>query len=217
MIFVSDDGLSHRFDITNDVLSFAKPDVTVLHTLPVDPDGILSEEVISSPRFAGLKEAEYRKEVVSEDKINARIGQMLHLDAMVKERPVVFHVEAVGESTYQMANERSSDELTEAKLAYVHINSKDIKDGSILSLLIKDTDSIEVYGFEAERAAKSNNIPLFRVNGVPVLSFPNTKDGKKALATCVGRTLLTEISIQQLTDWYHSHKVLMEKENKKGK
>ena len=101
----------------------------------------------------GLKEAEFRKEVVSEDKINARIGQMLHLDAMVKERPVVFHVEAVGESTYQMANERSSDELTEAKLAYVHINSKDIKDGSILSLLIKDTDSIEVYGFEAERAA----------------------------------------------------------------
>lgn len=165
----------------------------------------------------GLKEAEFRKEVVSEDKINARIGQMLHLDAMVKERSVVFHVEAVGESTYQMANERSSDELTEAKLAYVHINSKDIKDGSILSLLIKDTDSIEVYGFEAERAAKSNNIPLFRVNGVPVLSFPNTKDGKKALATCVGRTLLTEISIQQLTDWYHSHKVLMEKENMKGK
>ena len=142
---------------------------------------------------------------------------MLHLDAMVKERPVVFHVEAVGESTYQMANERSSDELTEAKLAYVHINSKDIKDGSILSLLIKDTDSIEVYGIEAERAAKSNNIPLSRVNGVPVLSFPNTKDGKKALATCVGRTLLTEVSIQQLTDWYHSHKVLMEKENKKGK
>ena len=165
----------------------------------------------------GLKEAEFRKEVVSEDKINARIGQMLHLDAMVKERSVVFHVEAVGESTYQMANERSSDELTEAKLAYVHINSKDIKDGSILSLLIKDTDSIEVYGIEAERAAKSNNIPLFRVNGVPVLSFPNTKDGKKALATCVGRTLLTEVSIQQLTDWYHSHKVLMEKDNKKGK
>lgn len=165
----------------------------------------------------GLKEAEFRKEVVSEDKINARIGQMLHLDAMVKEHPVVFHVEAVGESTYHMANERSSDELTEAKLAYVHINSKDIKDGSILSLLIKDTDSIEVYGIEAERAAKSNNLPLVRVNGVPVLSFPNTKDGKKALATCVGRTLLTEVSIQQLTDWYHSHKVLMEKENKKGK
>ena len=30
----------------------------------------------------GLKEAGFRKEVVSEDKINARIGQMLHLDAI---------------------------------------------------------------------------------------------------------------------------------------
>ena len=78
-----------------------------------------------------------------------------------------------------MANERSSDEQTEAKLAYVHINSKDIKDGSILSLLIKDTDSIEVYGIEAERAAKSNNLPLVRVNGVPELSFPNTRMAKK--------------------------------------
>lgn len=165
----------------------------------------------------GLKEAEYRKEVVSEDKINARIGQMLHLDAMVKECPVVFHVEAVGETTYQFSSEHPSDGLTEAKLAYVHINGKDIKDGSILSLLIKDTDTIEVYGIEAERAAKSNSLPLVRVNGVPILSFPNTKDGKKALASCVGRTLLAEISIRQLTDWYFSHKVLIEKEDKKGK
>ena len=44
-----------------------------------------------------------------------------------------------------------------------------------------------------------------------------TKDGKKALASCVGRTLIAEISIRQLTDWYFSHKVLMEKEDKKGK
>ena len=164
----------------------------------------------------GLKDKEFRKEVVSEDKINARIGQMLHLDAMIKEHPVVFHMEAVGESTYQL-NEHHSDEQMEAKLAYVHINSKGVKDGSILSLLIKDTDTIEIYGIEAERAAKNNNIPLVRVNGVPVLSFPNTKDGKKALTACVGRTLLTEISLQQLTDWYFSHKVLMEKEDKKGK
>ena len=108
----------------------------------------------------GLKEAEFRKEVVSEDKINARIGQMLHLAAMAKEHPVVFHVEAVGESTYQMANERSSDELTEAKLAYVHINSKDIKDGSIMSILNKDTDSIVVYGIKTALAAGGHTLPL---------------------------------------------------------
>lgn len=165
----------------------------------------------------GLKDAAYRKEVVAEDKINARIGQMLHLDAMVKEHPVVFHIEAVGESTYQMVNDKqSSDELTEAKLAYVHINSRNIKDGSTLSLLIKDTDTIEVYGTDAERAAKSNNIPLSRVNGVPLLCFPNTKDGKKSLSSCFGRTLLTEVSTGQLMTWYTSHKVLMEKEEKKS-
>lgn len=164
-----------------------------------------------------LKDATYRKEVVAEDKINARIGQMLHLDAMVKEHPVVFHVEAVGESTYQMVNDKqSSDELTEAKLAYVHINGRNIKNGSILSLLIKDTDTIEVYGIDAERAAKNNDIPLSRVNGVPLLSFPNTKDGKKLLSSCFGRTLLTEISTEQLMTWYTSHKVLMKKEEKKS-
>lgn len=165
----------------------------------------------------GLKDADFRKEVVSEDKINARIGQMLHLDAMLKERPAMFHVEAVGESTYQLTGERSSDELMEAKLAYVHINSKGVKDGSVTSLLIKDTDTIEVYGIDAENIARNNNIPLVRVNGVPLLRFPNTKDGKKTLTTYVGRTLLTEITVQQLTDWYLSHKVLMEKEEKKGK
>lgn len=162
----------------------------------------------------GLKEAAYRKEVVMEDKINTRIGQMLHLDAMVKEHPVVFHVEAVGETTYDIATEHTSNDITEAKLAYVHINSKDIKDGSVLALLITDTNIIEVYGMEAERAAKVNNLPLVRMNGIPLLRFPNTKDGKKALANYFGRTLLTEISCKKLSEWYERHKVMVSNDNK---
>lgn len=162
----------------------------------------------------GLKEAAYRKEVVMEDKINTRIGQMLHLDAMVKEHPVVFHVEAVGETTYDIATEHASNDITEAKLAYVHINSKDIKDGSVLALLITDTNIIEVYGMEAERAAKVNNLPLVRMNGIPLLRFPNTKDGKKALANYFGRTLLTEISCKKLSEWYERHKVMVSNDNK---
>lgn len=162
----------------------------------------------------GLKEAAYRKEVVMEDKINTRIGQMLHLDAMVKEHPVVFHVEAVGETTYDIATEHTSNDITEAKLAYVHINSKDIKDGSVLALLITDTNVIEVYGIEAERAAKVNNLPLVRMNGIPLLRFPNTKDGKKALANYFGRTLLTEISCKKLSEWYERHKVMVSNDNK---
>lgn len=162
----------------------------------------------------GLKEAAYRKEVVMEDKINTRIGQMLHLDAMEKEHPVVFHVEAVGETTYDIATEHTSNDITEAKLAYVHINSKDIKDGSVLALLITDTNIIEVYGMEAERAAKVNNLPLVRMNGIPLLRFPNTKDGKKALANYFGRTLLTEISCKKLSEWYERHKVMVSNDNK---
>lgn len=162
----------------------------------------------------GLKEATYRKEVVMEDKICTRIGQMLHLDAMVKEHPVVFHIEAVGETTYDIATEYTSNDITEAKLAYVHINSKDIKDGSVLALLVTDTNIIEVYGMEAERTAKVNNLPLVRMNGIPLLRFPNTKEGKKALANYFGRTLLTEISCLKLSEWYETHKVMICKDNK---
>lgn len=162
----------------------------------------------------GLKETAYRKEVVMEDKINTRIGQMLHLDAMVKEHPVVFHVEAVGEKTYDIATEHTSNDITEAKLAYVHINSKNIKDGSVLALLITDTNIIEMYGMEAERAAKVNNLPLIRMNGIPLLRFPNTKEDKKALANYFGRTLLTEISCKKLSEWYETHKVMVCKDDK---
>ena len=73
---------------------------------------------------AGLSEGGYRKEVVTDDKINSRIGQLLHLDTMVKEHPVVFRVEAVGEGTYKRESDMPSDELMEAKLAFVHFHGK---------------------------------------------------------------------------------------------
>lgn len=58
VIFVSDDGLSADYDIDNDMLDAHAPNALVLHTLPVDPDGNLKEDVLSSPRFAGVEEAE---------------------------------------------------------------------------------------------------------------------------------------------------------------
>lgn len=57
VIFVSDDGLSPDFDIDADTLAAYAPNATVLHTLPVSPDGNLKADVTSSPNFAGLKEA----------------------------------------------------------------------------------------------------------------------------------------------------------------
>ena len=57
------------------------------------------------------KEAVYRKEVVTEDKIHSRIGQLLHLDTMTNEHPVVFHVEAVSQNAYQPVNNVMRDDM----------------------------------------------------------------------------------------------------------
>ena len=47
------------------------------------------------------QEPKFRKEVVAEDKISSRVGQLLNLEAMTKERPLLFHIEAVNEGTYK--------------------------------------------------------------------------------------------------------------------
>lgn len=58
VIFVSDDGLSDDFNLTRDDLERVAQNAIVLHTLPVAEDGNLTQEVINSSRFVGLKEAE---------------------------------------------------------------------------------------------------------------------------------------------------------------
>lgn len=162
----------------------------------------------------GMTEAGYRKEVVSEDKINARIGQLLHLDALSKEIPVVFHVEAIGEGTYQLDPEDPADGLMEAKLAYFHFSSRCIPGDSVLLLHFTDTKMIEVYGTEAERVAKANGLPLLRPGGIPLLQFPDTREGKVSVSNLFDKPTLVEVTSQKITDWYRSHLVQMEKKNK---
>lgn len=155
----------------------------------------------------GLSEGSYRKEVVTEDKINFRIGQLLHLDTMVKERPVVFHVEAVGEGTYKRESDMPSDELMEAKLAFVHFHSKGLENSSVLSLLLEDTQTIEIYGVDAEKIAKGNDLAMTKVGGVPILRFANNKEGKKTLASYAPRTTLMKVSQKEIEKWYENHKI----------
>ncbi len=69
------------------------------------------------------QEAEYRKEVVTEDKIHARLGQLLHPDALMKEHPVMFRVEAISENTYKTDENIQVEGLMEAKLAFAHFKS----------------------------------------------------------------------------------------------
>ena len=153
------------------------------------------------------KEAVYRKEVVTEDKIHSRIGQLLHLDTMTNEHPVVFHVEAVSQNAYQPVNNVMRDDMAEAKLAFIHFSSGNIHDGSVICLRFNDTDTIEVYGAEVETAAKKDDYPITYVGGIPALSFPNTKEGKKSLTALFPRPRLIETTNQQVSEWYNSRKI----------
>ena len=94
------------------------------------------------------QEPKFRKEVVAEDKISSRVGQLLNLEAMTKERPLLFHVEAVNEGTYKTESDVPADHVMEAKLAFVHIKSKNIPADTVLVLQLTDTHSIEVCGRE---------------------------------------------------------------------
>lgn len=157
------------------------------------------------------QEAEFRKEVVTEDKIHARIGQLIHPDALMKEHPVVFRVEAISENTYKTEEIIQVEGLMEAKLAFAHFKSKGLPADTILALLIEDTRMIEVYGLEAERLAARNNIKVVRSSGIPMLRFPNSKDGQKHLASLGTRMTLMNVTQEQILQWYASHQVEMEK------
>ena len=73
---------------------------------------------------------------------------------MTKERPLLFHVEAVNEGTYKTESDVPADHVMEAKLAFVHIKSKNIPADTVLVLQLTDTHAIEVCGDKAEKIAQ---------------------------------------------------------------
>ena len=127
------------------------------------------------------QEPKFRKEVVAEDKISSRVGQLLNLEAMTKERPLLFHVEAVNEGTYKTESDVPADHVMEAKLAFVHIKSKNIPADTVLVLQLTDTHSIEVCGDKAEKLAKDNGISITRTGGIPVLRLQTTRTVRSCL------------------------------------
>lgn len=155
------------------------------------------------------QEAKNRKEVVAEEKILSRIGQLFHPDALTKEFPVVFRVEAVSESTYKTEEEVQDSNLMEAKLAFAHFKSKNVPPDTVLALMIEDTKSIEIYGLEAETVAKRNNVKVIRAGGIPMLRFPSSKEGQKHLASMCRMTIMNTCHARIL-EWYASHQVKTE-------
>ena len=135
------------------------------------------------------QEPKFRKEVVAEDKISSRVGQLLNLEAMTKERPLLFHIEAVNEGT---------------------IKSKNIPADTVLVLQLTDTHAIEVCGDKAEKIAKENDISITRSGGIPILRLPDNKDGKKLLASFCKRPQLLTTTEKEILQWYNEHQVVME-------
>lgn len=161
------------------------------------------------------QEPAYCKEVVAEDKIHARIGQLFHPDALKKELPVVFRIEAATQNTYKSDVEMLSDSLMEAKVAYAHFFPKKNNGENIVALVIADTQTIEVYGLEAERLAKQNNLKTIRVGGIPVLRFPSSKDGRKHLASICPKISILDVSHKDVLQWHAEHQVQLEEIKKK--
>lgn len=148
----------------------------------------------------------FRKEVVTDDKIHSRISQLLKLDTMTNEHPVMFHVEAVSETTYQPVDNEMQDDMAEAKLAYLHFIGGSIHDGAVPCLRLNDTDTIEVYGAEVETAVWKDDCPVSYVGGIPTISFSNTREGKKSLAALFPRPRLIETTTKGVMEWYNLRK-----------
>jgi hypothetical protein len=156
------------------------------------------------------EESAYRKEVVTEDNIEKRIGKLLCLGALVKEHPLGFYIEATGVNTYAVEEMGNTSELIQAKTTYYHMLQKGAKDGEVICLIIDDTDTIEVYGYEAERMAVNLKITTKKSGGVQYLSFPNDKDGRKAMASCGITTKLASASHQKILQWVAEHPAKLE-------
>lgn len=160
-------------------------------------------------RKAGTDDYVFCKEVVAEDKIEARVGKLFQMERITPEYPIVFHVEAVGENTYSLEEGKQTPELAKAKLAYTHICMKGLDRGKVNALRIKETGTVEVWGDQAERAAKAHELPLSYVGIIPMLSFPDTKEGLKSVSSTFSQINLTETSNKEISEWYIGHKVMI--------
>ena len=172
----------------------------------------------SKEETAGLThEAQWRKEVVLDDKIDQRIGHLLHLDTMKKELPITFFVEAVTENTYKFEGDDGikQDDLLQAKLLFYQFHLKNYKDDVVLGLQVGET--IEIYGSNAEKLAISNPDFLIRVGGVHMMRFPNNRDGKKQISTLRPQVTLLSATEEQIVNWYNTHRLDSKTVQKLGK
>ena len=158
----------------------------------------------------GMKEPKFRKEVVNEDRIATRIGQLLHLEALNDELPTTFHVEAISEGTYQVEEASVADELMTAKLAYGNFSSRTAPAGNIRLFHFLDDKTIEVYGRAAKEIAEAMRVPFQKINGIPVLIYPYTEESQKTFSSHFRDLTMIDVTKQKIKDWYKAREVKLE-------
>lgn len=153
------------------------------------------------------QEAKWRKEIVTDDKIDQRIGHLLHLDTMKKEVPLTFFVEAITENTYKFDDDVKPDELMKAKLQFYQYQLKNYREDQVLALKIPDSNTIEIYGSNAEKLSINDSSYLIRVMGIHMMRFMDNKEGRKLLGTFRPQVTLLTVTEEKMLEWYNSHKI----------
>ena len=78
---------------------------------------------------------------------------------------------------------------------------------TVVALVIEDTQTVEVYGLDAENIAKRNNIKVIRSGGIPLLRFPSSKDGQKHLASMCAKISIHNVTHREVLQWYAEHMI----------
>lgn len=169
---------------------------------------VLNGYVLTSKYNTGslVEDGKAYKEVVTDDKINNRIGQLLKLDSMAKESPVYFRVEALSMRSGGKSAQGRSDKDIDAKSAYAHLSEDGRKQKDLLCLRIEETNTVEVYGHEAEEVARKTGFSLFKSGDTPYVCIPDTPDCRKTLAAQV-RVCLKSVKLSYIREWYESRKM----------
>lgn len=165
-------------------------------------------------QLSPAQEPKMIKEVVMNEKIDARLGQLLRVGSLIKERPTLFRVEALNIGTYNIDQDDDGDENVIANQAYVNFMSRKYDSGIVVALELKDKGYVEIYGQTALQIGNANSIPIQRSCGIPFLRFSNSKDGMKQFSSYCTNVSLQSATQEDINKWYKSHKVELEKEVK---
>ena len=154
------------------------------------------------------KKTEWIKEVITEANIDERIGHLLQLDTMKNDIPINFFVDAVSKNTFTFEDkEEKITNMLMAKLEFYHYQLKNYSKDVVLALQIKDTNTLEIYGRNAERLASNDETALIRVEGIHMMRFQAIPEVKKRIGSFHPRVVLLDITEEEIMQWYNTHRL----------